>query len=185
MATCRGTTKKGTACKGSPVSRDVGDPGYCMAHQPDEVRADVGFGGTQSGSGRPRVPRATELARRIVEEQAHELLRPYLKALGLDIDEAGHITRGLTGAVHVGRDTEGGVFASNVEDLGAQIAAAEKLMDRVLGKPRQALEHTGEGGGPIEVDDAKLDLKLLTDEELDQLQGIYKRVRDRKATEQS
>ncbi len=33
----------------------------------------------------------------------------------------------------------------------ARVAAATALLDRGYGRPRQALEHTGDGGGPVEV----------------------------------
>jgi hypothetical protein len=41
---------------------------------------------------------------------------------------------------------------TDYDDLGAQMAAAEKLRDRVFGRPKQTTEVTGPGGGKIEVD---------------------------------
>jgi hypothetical protein len=124
--------------------------------------------------GRPRVPRSTDLQRELVERHAVAVVRPYFRALGLDIDEDGNVTHLDRGAIVVGRDKEGGVHASTVEDLGAQIAAAEALLNRVHGKPRQALEHTGAGGGPIEVARG-VDLRKLSDGELEQLEELLTR----------
>jgi hypothetical protein len=169
---CQGNNKAGRPC-GSPPLRG-GD--FCLAH--DEVSRDsVRFGGPQPGSGRPRVPRSTALQRELVERHAVAVVRPYVRALGLDIDEDGNVTQLARGAIVVGRDKEGGVHASTIEDLGAQIAAAEALLNRVHGKPRQALEHTGADGGPIELDapDSGLDLRKLSNEQLELLQDLVTR----------
>ena len=56
------------------------------------------------------------------------------------------------------------MHTSDVEDLGAQITAAEHLLSRVYGKPRQQLEHAGAEGGPIELKDAVgVELRRLGD----------------------
>ena len=135
------------------------------------------FGGPQPGSGRPRVPRSTDLQRELVELHAVAVVRPYFRALGLDVAGDGTVTPLEHGAIVVGRGKDGGVHASTVEDLAAQIAAAEALLNRVYGKPRQQLEHTGPDGGPIELDaaDSGLDLRKLSDEQLDQLQELVDR----------
>lgn len=41
--------------------------------------------------------------------------------------------------------------ATKGKNESARVAAATALLDRGYGRPRQALEHTGEGGGPLEV----------------------------------
>src|SRR5690349_16441812 len=41
-------------------------------------------------------------------------------------------------------------IAEKGESETAQVAAANSLLDRGYGKPRQAIEHTGKDGGPIE-----------------------------------
>jgi len=102
------------------------------------------------------------------------VVRPFFRTLGLDVDEDGTVRELDLGAVHVGRDKDGGVHGSGVEDLGAQVAAAEALLNRVYGKPRQALEHTGASGRPIEVA-RSADLRKLTNEELDQLEQLLLR----------
>jgi hypothetical protein len=176
---CDGTNRRGAPCGAAAVGAERGDPRYCLSHQPAEVRESLGFGGPQPGAGRPRNQRPINLARELVVEHAHEFLRPYLRTLGLDFDAAGQVVKATGGgAVLVGRDKEGGVFPSDVEDLGAKIAASERLFDRVFGKPRQALEHTGDDGGPIRTEGG-LDLRLLTDDELRALQAIHRAVGER------
>jgi hypothetical protein len=167
---CSGTTRKGTPCKARPL----GDGDRCLAHADEETRGSMRFGGPQPGSGRPRVPGSTDLQRELVELHAVAVVRPYFRALGLDVAGDGTVTPLEHGAIVVGRDKDGGVHACTVEDLAAQIAAAEALLNRVHGKPRQALEHTGAGGGPIEVA-RSVDLRKLTDEELDQLEELLTR----------
>lgn len=147
---CQGKTKKGQPCKAAPLR----DSSFCLAHANEETRESAGFGGSQPNAGRPRVPRVTEVMRDWVEEHAHEILAPYRDAI-----------RGAMILVTY----EGVATVSEIPDLGARIAAAEKLQDRVLGKPRQALEHTGAEGGPIA---HTLDLTKLTDEQLAVLEAI-------------
>lgn len=42
--------------------------------------------------------------------------------------------------------------AQNSENDSARVSAAQAILDRGYGKPRQALEHTGEDGGPVAID---------------------------------
>ena len=71
-----------------------------------------------------------------VEERIDEILAPYFDAIRSAVVHATY---------------EGEVLPSQHPDLGARIAAAEKVLNRVYGKPRQVQEVTGEGGGPVEV----------------------------------
>ena len=155
MATrrCAGKTKRGAACKSPPLTgHDV-----CIAHAGAEERGAAGFGGPQPGSGRPRVPRPRDVAERLVEEHVLEILRPYFRALGLELHDDGSTSpcEGPIKYVWAGPDEP----AVEVLDLGAQIAAAEKLQDRVYGKPRQQLEHAGADGGPIELELGDADVR--------------------------
>jgi hypothetical protein len=130
---CQGKTKAGKPCKAAPLSGSD----YCLAHADEETRESAGFGGSQPGAGRPRVPRATELMREWVEENAEKILKPYADAIEHAV---------LTATF------EGVVLPSDVADLGARIAAAERLLDRVLGKPAQRVEHAGPQGDAVAVD---------------------------------
>jgi hypothetical protein len=166
---CTGTTRVGEQCRAAPLR----DGDRCLAHADEQTRTSMDFG-QGPRPGRPRVPRSTDLQRELVERHAVAVVRPYFRALGLDVADDGTVTPLERGAIVVGRDKEGGVHASSVEDLGAQIAAAEALLNRVYGRPRQALEHTGKAGGPIEVARG-VDLRKLTDGELDQLEELLTR----------
>lgn len=44
-------------------------------------------------------------------------------------------------------------IASAGQSEGARVSAATALLDRAYGKPRQAVEHTGKDGGPIQTED--------------------------------
>jgi hypothetical protein len=174
---CSATTRAGEPCRAAPLKgRET-----CSAHDPlspGSTRFGCPAQAREAGvqGGRPRVPRSTELQRRLVEEHAGAVVRPYFRALGLDVDEDGNVTRLERGAIVVARDKEGNVHASDVEDLAAQITAAEHLLNRVYGKPRQQLEHTGPDGGPIEVKDAAgVDLRRLSDDDLKELEGLLRR----------
>jgi hypothetical protein len=94
--------------------------------------------------------------RRVVEENVTVILAPHFRVLGFDLKvEGGEITLEPTkagGAKLYGESKDGIVKASTFDDLGAMVAAAEKLLDRALGRPKQATELTGPNGGPIEAD---------------------------------
>ncbi len=146
---CAATNKAGEPCKAGPMK----DSDYCSAHNPalpDGARfgspAQAGAAGVLGGAA-TRKPRLVEVMRERVEAEVDRILAPYFEA--------------LEGAV-VTATWEGEVIASDVADLGARIAAAEKLLNRVYGMPRQATELTGAEGGPVAV-------AGLPDEELQSL----------------
>ena len=91
------------------------------------------------------------------------VLRPHFKALGLHLNDDGTITPLERGAIITGESKEGTVVPSVIEDLAAQIAAAEKLLDRVYGRPKQQTEISGPDGGPLEV---RRDLSRLSADDL-------------------
>src|SRR6516164_7783437 len=111
---CKSKTKAGRQCRAAPLKgRDV-----CLAHSDGETRSSMQFVGGQPGSGRPRKPRVTDEMRRLVEEHAHAILSPYFASLGLELHDDGSMTR-CRAAVIIAKH-EGEVFASEVDDLGAQ-----------------------------------------------------------------
>lgn len=170
---CTGTTKRGTPCQSPPLK----GADTCLAHADEETRGSVRFGGSQEGSGRPPKARPTDVARRLVEENVAAVLRPHFRALGYDValtDGDLRLVELEGGAKLYGTSKDGEVVVSGHDDLGAMIAAAEKLLDRIYGRPRQALEHTGDGGGPVEVGGrvSTTDLSKLNDEQLAQLQEL-------------
>jgi hypothetical protein len=96
-----------------------------------------------------------------VEQRVDEVLAPYFDA--------------LTGAVVHGF-YQGDFVLTEHPDLAARISAAEKLLDRVYGRPRQQVEHSGPDGGPVQV--ADVDLRALPAEDLEQLERILAKAAD-------
>lgn len=122
------------------------------------------------------MPKPDEIGRQIIREHVAVVLRPHFKALGyhLDVTADGPVLAPLDegGAKLYGtRQATGEIRVSDHDDLGAQMQAAEKLLDRFFGKPRQAVEHTGSEGGPIQVE-GDVDLSRLSPEQLAQLRSL-------------
>lgn len=151
---CSELTKKGKACKAPPIPET--DWTTCMAHAPAEIRRSKGFVSDNGKGGRPKLPTPTEVARRLIENNIAVVLRPHFRTLGFDLEIAkdGQLQlRELEGggAKLFGESKDGEIVGSPYEDLGAMIAAAEKLLDRIYGRARQATELTGAGGKPLTV----------------------------------
>lgn len=145
---CRGVKKNGEPCSAAAWAN-----GYCIAHQPEEVRKAVGHkSATRDGSqkGPQTIP---SMAKRIIEANASAVLYPYLRALGLTIKRhkpTGQIVivpSPQARAKLYGTSKDGIVKMSDYDDLEAMMRAAERLMDRVYGKPRQALTIGGDADG--------------------------------------
>lgn len=150
--TCRGRTRAGKRCRANPPRGKA----YCRAHDPalpsaaqfgspDQADADRAKGGRATRKARP-----SEVARELVEANVAAILRPYFKSLGLLLADDGTTTEVETAIKWqwAGADEP----AVEVEDLGAQILAAEKLLDRIYGRARQQVEHQGDPDRPIGVD---------------------------------
>ena len=165
---CRGMTRRGTDCGAAPLTAagavKLGlaerEHDYCAAHHP-ELPASARFGSREQAreagllGGRPPLPRPTDVARELVEENVGALLRPYFRTLGFDVVAGPDGLELLPlehGAVLYGESKEGVVKASAHEDLGAQMAAAERLFDRIYGRPKQQTEVSGPDEGPIVLD---------------------------------
>lgn len=146
---CKAKKKNGKPCANSPVrGKD-----RCIGHLPRKQKEALGFGGPQPGSGRPSLPSPTEVARKLIEENIAVILRPHFRALGYDVETGAEglvlvpLDRG--GAKLYGESRDGVVRGSEFDDLGAQMAAADKLLDRIYGRPKQATEVSGPDGGAI------------------------------------
>jgi hypothetical protein len=61
------------------------------------------------------------------------------------------------------------------EFQGLQLAAAEKLLDRLEGKPRQAVQLGGKNGGPIQTQQVDAAVGKLTHEDRLALLAIYRK----------
>lgn len=144
---CHGENLQGKPCGANPLKAGTVIDGtkakgkHCRAHDPD-LPETARIQGAQPGAGRPKNPRVVDVMRDRVERKIEQVLGPYFDA--------------LEGAV-VHATFEGEVIPSAHPDLGARIAAAEKLLDRVYGKPGQAIELTGKDGGPVEINEHAFD----------------------------
>lgn len=128
---CKATTKDNAPCKAAPLT----DSDFCLSHSGQEMRESLGFGGPQEGSGRPRKPRVSEIYAEVAEEMREEI-REVLK-------------RGLTATRSVVVGNGPTAHVEEVEDIPTQLKTASDLADRTDGKPRQAVEITGDEGGPV------------------------------------
>lgn len=76
------------------------------------------------------------------------LVKPQLEALGFEWDEkTGALVDLDDGATHVGFSREGVARKSKIADHAMRMKAANDLVDRIFGKPRQAVELGAEGSG--------------------------------------
>jgi len=148
--------QKGEPCGAYPRAGKT----TCMGHADKAEQESAGFGGSQPGAGRPPLPSPSQVARELIEENVAIILRPHFRALGYDVEtgDQGVVLIPLEGggAKLYGESREGIVKASDHEDLGAQMAAADKLLDRIYGRPKQATELSGPGGGGIPVTGAAI-----------------------------
>jgi hypothetical protein len=155
---CTGTTRSGDRCRAAPLKgRD-----HCSAHDPLSP-AETRFGSVRQASragAAGRRPRVVDVIRERIEEDIEPVIAALVDALTAD--------RGVV----VGQGENATV--ESVPDHDARIKAARELLDRAYGRARQALEHTGEAGRPIEVA-RSADLRKLTNEELDQFEQLLLR----------
>lgn len=154
---CTGTVKsgprKGQRCGAWAMKGHL----VCLGHADQKTRETMRFGGAQPGAGRPKKLKPMDIEREVMERYVLAWMRPYWRALGFDVGIADDGSLYLTelpegGAKIYGESKEGDINMTEYDDLGAQITAAEKLRDRVFGRPKQTTEISGPGGGKIEVD---------------------------------
>lgn len=152
--TCHSKTKAGKPCGANPLKPGTVIEGvkvsgkWCRQHDqdlPSSAKLDRTRTREQMG-GRPKKPTPTEVERKLIEANIVALERPYWRTLGYDVllGEDGPYLVELEGggAKLFGESKDGYINVSTVDDLGAMIAAAEKLRDRVYGKPKQSSEVT-------------------------------------------
>lgn len=132
------------------------DSDYCHTHRAD-LDAAVRFGSPEQARAaargvRRKAPTLQQLAMERVEAAAEHLLGPYFQSLGIVgwTEDNEPIIDMAKASMEVGRSNSGKVKLTNIADLGARIAAAEKLMDRTLGRPTQRTEELSSGGGSLQ-----------------------------------
>lgn len=97
------------------------------------------------------MPRPTDVARQVIEDNVAVILNPHFRALGYEL-VTGHrgerpvLRRVEGGGAKLHGQNFGEVIVSAHDDLAAMIAAAEKLLDRVYGRPAQAVALSGPDG---------------------------------------
>lgn len=105
---CQAHNRAGEPCGAAPLTGSE----YCRAHDPT-VPEETRFGspvqaGRAGASEKPRTPGVMEQLRQRVEEHADQILAPYFAAL------------------------------ADGEDVETRMKAAERLLDRVFGRPTQS-----------------------------------------------
>lgn len=151
---CEATTVLGKACRGRPFAEGEDVQGvevsgrWCRAHDPD-IPDTARIAGRQPGAGRPpRVGSPLALLRDAIETDPLLVLRPYLRAAGLDIEvhrEPGgkirlQLIEGSEAVKIWASSKDGDIFVSTYDDLEGMMKAVERLLDRVYGKPKQGME---------------------------------------------
>ena len=152
---CNKLNEKGDACKANPLRPGTVIDGvtvtgkWCRQHDedlPPSAKLDRTRTPEQMG-GRPRNLKPSDIKRKLMERYELAAQRPYWRTLGYDvvINGAGDcelVELPEGGAKLFGESKDGQIQVSGVDDLGAMIAAVEKLEDRVYGRPKQASEVT-------------------------------------------
>lgn len=160
---CHGLNLAGEPCGASPLSPGKEVEGtvvtgeWCLAHDPDVPEGSwkrfVQDPGTKALKSKGKIRRPLEIFGAAVDLAPALLFEAHLDSLGLVWDpDTGTLHRNpdpelAKGARIVGFSREGVARVSKHKDLGAQRQAEKELMDRVFGKPRQALEVAGGTGG--------------------------------------
>lgn len=132
---CSGTHVTGRPCRGWAIK----GTGLCMGHQPKEIQMEYGFD-PANGKGGRRKPNALEIMRVRVEAEIDEILKPFFD--GLTAEKALAVSGGYKEAGYV----------EYVDDPAIRMKAAEALLDRVYGKPKQTTELSGPDGGPVSIE---------------------------------
>lgn len=151
---CKGTNKVGKPCKVWPTrGKD-----YCRAHDPDltgiEKFGSPEHAGWAGGHEKPRIPKPMELAQRLVEENMEAVVAPYFEALGIfrGADGVWTYDRQRAARIYGKSASTGYVNMSDFPDLEVQLKAAEAILNRLYGRPKQAVELGTGDSGPIQVD---------------------------------
>ncbi len=133
---CEGTNRAGQPCRAAPLR----DGQWCSAHEP-KLPAAIRFGSSEQAAGAAtgvdrHNPSVTEQMRERVEAEAEAIIAPYFEAL-----EAG-------------------------QDIEQRMRAAERLLDRVYGRPKQSTQPGGRATDRTETYDLSSELDKALEEML-------------------
>ena len=119
------------------------------------------------------MPRSTELQRELLERHAVAVVRPYFRALGLDIDQDGNVTQLTHGAIVVGAIRRA-ASTRRPSRTSPRRSPRRRRCSIACMAGRGRRSSTGAGGGPIEVARG-VDLRKLSDGELKRLEVLLTR----------
>lgn len=128
---CKATTKQNAPCKAAPLT----DTDFCLAHSDAETREKTGFVADNGMGGRKKRPSEIEMYEKVWRENT------------ADIEAA--LKRGITATRHVVVGNGPSAHVEEVADIPTQLKAVEIFTDRLVGRPTQAVELTGDEGGPV------------------------------------
>jgi len=157
---CHGKNIYGEPCgaaplrKGTEIEGIIVDGNWCLKHDPSVPDGAwnrfVQEPGSNALRNKPKVRRPLELLGEAIVKAPGLLMQPYLEALGLAWnEETEELVKVGDGAKIVGFSREGYARVSKHKDLEAQQRAAERMLDRVFGKPRQAVDVGAGGNGMV------------------------------------
>lgn len=134
---CLAPTKAGGECQATRPTIELNGKKYrlktCLPHASKAIQEKFGWP-NRSGS---KPQSAAGILRKRFEEDADRYLKP--------LEEAIEAMK----AVVVGNG--GSARIEMVEDFQVRLRAVETILDRIYGRPRQSVEHTGTDGAPMEV----------------------------------
>lgn len=142
MPPCPKYTNAGNPCSNKCQVATIRGKHYklktCIMHASPAIRKELGIiGGPQPGAGRKKKVHPLDALRQRFEAEAERYFEPFEQALS------------AMKAVVVGNGASAHI--EMVEDVALRLAAVEKLMDRIYGRPKQISEITGADGGALEV----------------------------------
>lgn len=142
MPPCPSMTSAGNPCPHKCQVVDIKGRRYklktCLMHSSDAIKDAVGVLNPPRGKvGRKKKQTVSQVLRQRVEAEVERYLQPLEDALL------------AMRAVVVGNG--GSAHIEMVEDLNTRIKAVETILDRIYGRPRQTVEHSGPEGDSISV----------------------------------
>jgi hypothetical protein len=149
---CCGVKQNGEPCWRPKV---IGSD-FCPGHISRDEARRLGITHYREVS-RPAPVKGPEVLRLIFEQAADEIIKPYFEAFGLELQGFDEITgepivvKNGERLKLYGESKDGDIEVSPYDDIGGMIAVAEKLLDRVYGKPRQTTQIEG-GQRPVRVE---------------------------------
>lgn len=137
-AYCTGTTRAGVDCPQFAQRVTIRGKRYqlktCVMHASPAIQKELGIG--EHPGGRPPKVSAPDIMRERFEAEAVRYLKPYEEAL----EAMRAVVVGNGASAHI----------QMVEDVTTRLKAAEAIMDRVFGRPKQGID-IGGGLTPVEI----------------------------------